>query len=85
MHRLSAASTSRWAAGKPLSVLDGVPFAVKDAIDALPYPTTAGTAYMAKWWVLGPVLLVHALWVLVALPACNSLLGKSLNCHCLGP
>lgn len=26
--------------GQPISVLDGVPFAVKDEIDCLPYPTT---------------------------------------------
>lgn len=39
---------SRYAAGKPLSVLDGVPFAVKDLMDALPCPTGAGTAYLAS-------------------------------------
>lgn len=27
-------------AGEPLSALDGVPIAVKDEIDCLPYPTT---------------------------------------------
>lgn len=27
-------------AGEPISVLDGVPVAVKDEIDCLPYPTT---------------------------------------------
>lgn len=27
-------------AGEPISVLDGVPIAVKDEIDCLPYPTT---------------------------------------------
>jgi len=27
--------------------LEGVPFAVKDVADALPYPTTAGTSFMA--------------------------------------
>lgn len=41
------ASTARWAAGAPLSLLDGVPFAVKDCLDALPYPTTGGTVFMA--------------------------------------
>ena len=45
----AAASAQRWAAGRPLSPLDGVPFAVKDSVDALPYPTTAGTAFMAGW------------------------------------
>lgn len=36
----------RWEAGKPLSVLDGVPYAVKDNIDAVPYPTTSGSAVL---------------------------------------
>lgn len=49
----AAASAARWAAGAPLSPLDGVPFAVKDCVDALPYPTTSGTAFMADWWVGG--------------------------------
>ena len=49
LRQQAAASTERWAAGKPLSVLDGVPFAVKDIVDALPYPTTAGTAFLAEW------------------------------------
>lgn len=40
-------SASRYESGSPLSVLDGVPFCVKDHIDALPYPTTGGTAYLA--------------------------------------
>ncbi|GAB4823263.1 hypothetical protein N2152v2_010309 [Parachlorella kessleri] len=45
----ATASTERYAAGQPLSPLDGVPFAVKDCVDALPYPTTGGTAFMAAW------------------------------------
>lgn len=49
LRQLAAASTQRWAEGRPLSPLDGVPFAVKDCVDALPYPTTAGTAFMANW------------------------------------
>lgn len=43
----AAASSTRYAAHAPLSVLDGVPFVVKDCIDALPYPTTHGTTFMA--------------------------------------
>lgn len=42
----AAASTERRAAGKPLSVLDGVPFVVKDCIDAMPYPTSSGTKFL---------------------------------------
>ncbi|KAK9810788.1 hypothetical protein WJX73_007357 [Symbiochloris irregularis] len=37
------ASTQRYQQGKPLSSLDGVPFAVIDCLHAGPYPTTAGT------------------------------------------
>lgn len=37
------ASAARWEAGRPLSLLDGVPVSVKDEIDQVPYPTTAGT------------------------------------------
>ncbi len=44
----AAASTDRYAAKQPLSVLDGVPFAVKDCIDALPYETTAGSMVYAS-------------------------------------
>jgi Asp-tRNA(Asn)/Glu-tRNA(Gln) amidotransferase A subunit family amidase len=49
LRQQAAASTQRYAAGQPLSPLDGVPFAVKDCTDAAPYPTTAGTAFMAQW------------------------------------
>ena len=41
-------STQRWQQGAPASPLDGVPFAVKDCLDALPHPTTAGTAFLAS-------------------------------------
>lgn len=43
----AATATERYQNGVPLSVLDGVPFAVKDSLDALPYPTTFGTTFMA--------------------------------------
>jgi len=43
----AAESTERYAAGKPLSVLDGVIFGVKDELDVDGYPTTAGTAFLA--------------------------------------
>ena len=39
------AATERLAAGRPLSLLDGVPVAVKDEMDQTPYPTTVGTAF----------------------------------------
>ncbi|KAG0628391.1 hypothetical protein M758_1G023100 [Ceratodon purpureus] len=44
----AAAATERYKQGKPLSVLDGVPIAVKDEIDCLPYATTGGTTWLGK-------------------------------------
>lgn len=42
------ASSERWRAGKPLSVFDGVPVAVKDEVDMVPYGTTWGTRFLGK-------------------------------------
>ncbi|KAJ3053376.1 hypothetical protein HK097_004426 [Rhizophlyctis rosea] len=42
----AADSTQRYACGKPLSPIDGVPVAVKDELDALPYETGVGTAFL---------------------------------------
>jgi aspartyl-tRNA(Asn)/glutamyl-tRNA(Gln) amidotransferase subunit A len=44
----AAAATERYAAGSSLSVFDGVPYVVKDCLDALPYETSCGTAFMGK-------------------------------------
>jgi Asp-tRNA(Asn)/Glu-tRNA(Gln) amidotransferase A subunit family amidase len=41
-------SSKRFAKGKPLGVLDGVPVAVKDEIDQIPYGTTVGTRFLGK-------------------------------------
>jgi len=41
-------STQRIKAGKPLSIFDGVPVAVKDELDMVPYPTTVGTSFLGK-------------------------------------
>ena len=46
--RQARESTLRFKAGKPLSVFDGVPVAVKDEIDMPPYPTTVGTSFLGK-------------------------------------
>ena len=43
------ASAQRFRDGRPLGVLDGVPVAVKEEFDMVPYPTTVGTRF------LGPV------------------------------
>ncbi|XP_068311448.1 fatty acid amide hydrolase-like isoform X2 [Pyrus communis] len=41
-------STLRYERGVPISALDGVPIAIKDEIDCLPYPTTGGTKWLHK-------------------------------------
>ncbi|MBP6015576.1 MAG: amidase [Candidatus Promineofilum sp.] len=42
------ASAERHRAGRPLSMLDGVPVAVKDEVDQIPYGTTVGTSFLGK-------------------------------------
>ncbi len=42
------AATQRLQAGKPLSLFDGVPIAIKDEIDQIPYPSTVGTSFMGQ-------------------------------------
>ncbi len=42
------ASAERLRAGRPLSVLDGVPVAVKDEVDQIPYGTTVGTRFLGQ-------------------------------------
>ncbi len=42
------ASAERIKKGKPISIMDGVPVAVKDEVDMLPYPTTGGTSFLGK-------------------------------------
>lgn len=46
--RQAKESMQRFKDGKPLSLFDGVPVAVKDEIDMTPYPTTVGTSFLGK-------------------------------------
>ncbi|KAG2486612.1 hypothetical protein HYH03_014780 [Edaphochlamys debaryana] len=48
VRRQAAESTRRLAAGQPRSLLEGVPYAIKDVADALPYITTGGTTFLAQ-------------------------------------
>ena len=41
-------ATERIRSGHPLSPFDGVPVAVKDEVDMVPYPTTVGTAFLGR-------------------------------------
>ena len=44
----AAASTERYAQGQPWGPLDGVPVAIKDELDMIPYPTTVGTKFLGQ-------------------------------------
>jgi hypothetical protein len=44
VRQAAEASTTRWKAGKPLGILDGVPFAVKDDLDVTGYKRHCGTS-----------------------------------------
>ena len=42
------AASGRIQAGQPLSIFDGVPVAVKDEVDQVPYPTKVGTRFLGR-------------------------------------
>ena len=42
------AADARFAAGRPLSLLDGIPVAIKDELDVRGYGTTCGTSFLGK-------------------------------------
>lgn len=46
--RQAEAATKRIKNGEAFSILDGVPVAIKDELDMLPYPTTVGTSFLGK-------------------------------------
>ena len=48
LRRQAQAAGERLAAGRPLSLLDGVPVAIKDEVDQPPYPTTVGTKFLGR-------------------------------------
>lgn len=72
------ASTERFKAGKPLSLMDGVPVAIKDELSLAPYPTTFGTSYIGQEPVKEDSTVVARLRAAGAL-----LLGKT-NMHEIG-
>jgi Asp-tRNA(Asn)/Glu-tRNA(Gln) amidotransferase A subunit family amidase len=78
--RIAAAeSTARYAAGKPLSVIDGVFFGVKDLLDVEGYPTTAGTSFLATQ---RPV--VGSMPGVTALLEAGAILAGKLSLHEIG-
>jgi Asp-tRNA(Asn)/Glu-tRNA(Gln) amidotransferase A subunit family amidase len=71
-------ATERIKAGKPLSIFDGVPVAVKDEIDMLPYRTTVGTAF------LGKTPAIEDATVVARMRAAGALLIGKTNMHEIG-
>lgn len=48
VRRQAEESTRRYSDGKPRSPFEGVPIAIKDELDMVPYPTTVGTAFLGS-------------------------------------
>lgn len=46
--KMAAASTKRYAEGKPLSFMDGIPVAVKESYDVVPYRNRSGTTFLGS-------------------------------------
>lgn len=71
-------SAGHFAAGKPRSVLEGVPIAVKDEINQAPYPTRVGTSF------IGTPKAEHDSTVVSRLRQAGALLIGKTNMHELG-
>lgn len=71
-------STERLKRGQPFSILDGVPVAIKDEIDLVPYPTTVGTKF------LGNKSAVWDSYVVSRLRAAGAILVGKTNMHEIG-
>jgi Asp-tRNA(Asn)/Glu-tRNA(Gln) amidotransferase A subunit family amidase len=78
LFRQAAASTSRIRDGRSLGIFDGVPVAVKDELDMVPFPTTAGTAFLGKHPAATDATVV------VRLRAAGALLIGKTNMHEIG-
>jgi len=72
------AAQERIRSGHPLSLLDGVPAAIKDEIDMKPYPTTVGTRF------LGATPAAEDSTVVARLRAAGALLVGKANMHEIG-
>lgn len=72
------ASARRLRDGTPLSILDGVPVAVKDEVDQVPYGTTVGTSF------LGQKPAERDATVVARLRAAGALLIGKTNMHEIG-
>jgi len=71
-------STRRYQEKQPISLLDGVPVAVKDEFDMIPYPTTVGTRF------LGTSNVAQDATIVARLRSCGALLLGKTNMHEIG-
>lgn len=71
-------STELLKKGKPRSFLEGVPVAIKDEVDLVPYPTTVGTSF------LGAKPVTKDSYVSARLRAAGALLVGKTNMHEIG-
>jgi Asp-tRNA(Asn)/Glu-tRNA(Gln) amidotransferase A subunit family amidase len=76
--RQAEESLARHRRGEAKSPLDGVPVAVKDEVDMVPYPTTVGTAY------LGRERAIHDATVVARLRSAGAVLIGKANMHEIG-
>lgn len=77
--RQATESTQRYQKGEPISSLDGVPIAVKDEIDCIPYPTTGGTKWLHKFRQCKADA-----YCVMRLRSCGAILIGKTNMHELG-
>ncbi|KAJ3338771.1 hypothetical protein HDU93_009085 [Gonapodya sp. JEL0774] len=73
------ASSKRWAEGKPLSVLDGVPVASKEESDVEGYETRVGTSFYGR----GELAIAHNA-ALARLAAAGAIVLGTTNMHEIG-
>ncbi|HPS41513.1 MAG TPA: amidase [Anaerolineaceae bacterium] len=78
IRRQARVSAEKLAKGQPRSLLEGVPVAIKDEIDLLPYPSTVGTKF------LGSKPVEKDSWVAARLRAAGALLVGKTNMHEIG-
>lgn len=79
VRQAAEASTKRWKEGKPLGILDGIPFAVKDDLDVKGYKRHVGTSHD---YTEGKE--VETSWCVKAVEKEGAVLIGKLNMHELG-
>ncbi|KUI58690.1 Fatty acid amide hydrolase [Cytospora mali] len=77
------ASTARWAAGKPLGILDGVPFGVKADVDVKGYVNTLGMKPAKGYDYFGRPC-ARSLWPVEKLEEAGAVMVGKMNMHEIG-